>query len=260
MAGRTGPLSLAGLLLALAPIAHGGCTGTAQPPPALRGVRRIVALGDSITEGGGAPGGYVWLVEQTLRAVYPRQRVRVINAGIGGQRAPDMAARFRADVLDRRPQLVTISAGVNDVWHAFRDFAARRTYPSGALPAGVPLAEYREHVTAMVQAAREAGVRVLLVSPTVVYETLDGPENTRLAGYVDAERAIASERGVLFADAHAAFRAAIATGQARAGGGANLLTFDGVHPNPAGSRLLALVILRALGVPEEALAPLRRLD
>jgi hypothetical protein len=65
---------------------------------------------------------------------------------------------------------------------------------------------YREHLAAMIRAARESGVRVLLVSPTVVYEDLAGPENDRLAAYVEAECRRARETGVLFADAHEAFR------------------------------------------------------
>jgi acyl-CoA thioesterase-1 len=244
-----------GLLALASPLV---AQGTEQPP-ALHGVRRIVALGDSITEAGGAPGGYVWLLERTLRVLYPRPVIGVVNAGIGGQQAPDMAARFQKDVLDRRPQLVTISVGVNDVWRAFRDFQAGRAHVAGDLPGGVPLPAYLTHVAAMVQAARQAGVRVVLVSPTLIYEDLEGPENARLVRYVDALRALAQERGVLFADAHTPFREVIAAYQTRAGRGMDLLTTDGVHLNPAGNRLLAWVILRTLGVAESDLAAIRSL-
>jgi acyl-CoA thioesterase I len=71
----------------------------APVPPLLAGVTRIVTLGDSITQGGGQPGGYVWLLDRYLNAVYPDTPITVVNAGISGQKAPDMQARFERDVL-----------------------------------------------------------------------------------------------------------------------------------------------------------------
>ena len=50
------------------------------PPALLAGVTRIVTLGDSITQGGGQPGGYVWLMERYLNATYPP--IEIVNAGI----------------------------------------------------------------------------------------------------------------------------------------------------------------------------------
>jgi len=220
-------------------------------------VRRIVALGDSITEGGGAPGGYVWLVERYLRALYPKPRITVANAGVGGNRAPDMAARFKRDVLDRKPHLVTINVGINDVWHAFRDFQAGRDHPAGDLPAGVPLPVYRAKIEAMTRAARVARIRVILLSPTVIYEDLASPENARLAEYVDAMRAVARQEGLTFVDLNAPLREVIAAYQRRAGPGQNLLTTDGVHLNAAGHRLVAQTVLLGLGVPETELAAVR---
>src|SRR6266478_10061666 len=86
-----------------------------DPPPALQGVKTLVTLGDSITQGGGAPGGYVWLMQKYLDALYPQQGIKIVNAGISGHKSTDMAARFQKDVLDPGPQLITISVGVNDV-------------------------------------------------------------------------------------------------------------------------------------------------
>ena len=130
----------------------------ADLPGTFQGVRRIVALGDSITEAGGEAGGYVWLLERYLSALDPTRRIEVVNAGVGGHKSTDMAARFTRDVLDRKPDLVTISVGINDVWHAFRDFQAGRNHPAGNLPAGVPLPVYRTKLQTMIEAnARTLG-------------------------------------------------------------------------------------------------------
>ncbi len=57
-------------------------TSTAPVPPMLANVHRIVCLGDSITQGGEGPGGYVWLTRHYLQALYPQQNITIINAGI----------------------------------------------------------------------------------------------------------------------------------------------------------------------------------
>jgi acyl-CoA thioesterase I len=225
----------------------------ASPPPeiqnVLAGKRRIVAIGDSITEAGKYPGGYVWLIERYLNSLYPDRKIEIINAGISGHKATDMQARFQTDVIDKKPDLVTINVGVNDVWHAFFDFQNLKLYPQGNLPTGVPLAEYREKVTQMVQAAKAAGIRVVLLSPTPIREVLDGPENRRLREYIATMREIALENKCLFIDLNAPFREVIGTFQKHAGKTLNLLAADGVHPNPSGYRIMAFTILRGLGVP-----------
>ena len=225
----------------------------ATPPPeiqnVLAGKRKIVIVGDSITEGGKYPGGYVWLLERYLSALYPAGKIQIVNAGISGDKASDMEARFQKDAIDQKPDLVMINVGVNDVWHAFFNFPKNQFYPQGNLPAGVPLAEYRDKITQMVLAAKAAGIRVVLLSPTPIGEILDGPENRRLQEYIAAMREIALQNQCLFIDLNAPCREVIATYQKHAGKTLNLLAADGVHPNPSGYRIIAFTILRGLGVP-----------
>ena len=221
-------------------------------PPLLRGVHRIVCLGDSITEAGGQPGGYVTLLKQYLGALYPSQGIEIVNAGISGHKATDMQARFQKDVLDKKPDLVTISVGVNDVWHGFYD-----NHPAGDGPRGVPLAVYREKLLQMVDAAKAANAKVLMVSPTLIHEDLTGPENAKLDTYVAEMHRIAKERGCAFVDLNATFKAIVLAYQKRAGRTSNLLTTDGVHMNAAGNRVMAYGILRALGVPDKSIANLK---
>lgn len=226
-------------------------------PDALKGKHKIVALGDSITQFGGQREGYVWLMQRYLDAIYPEQKSKILNAGISGHKSTDMQARFQRDVLNQKPDLVTINVGVNDVWHAFLDFKARKTYPNGDLPAGVQLPLYREKLTEMVRAAQSAGISVVLLSPTLIYENLDSPENARLAQYVAAMREIAAQNNCLFIDINIPFRDVIAAYQQHAGKTQNLLTTDGVHLNAAGNRVMAYTILQGLGVPEKEIQNLR---
>jgi lysophospholipase L1-like esterase len=243
--------TLIAFLLATAPLA--GCAAPQIPKP-LQGVRRIVVMGDSITQGGGGPGGYVWLLQKTLDALYPAQGIEVINAGVSGHRSTDMAARFQRDVLDRKPDLVTINAGVNDVWHGFYDWQEGKRHPDGDLPAGVPLATYREKVGAMVDAALAAHVRAVLVSPTLIYEDLGCAENVRLTEYCRAMREIAREKRCIFVDLNTPFREVVGVYRKYAGAAPNLLTTDGVHMNPLGYKLMAQGILRGLGLTDAQIA------
>ena len=222
-------------------------------PPVLQNVHRIVCTGDSITQGGEGPGGYVWLLRHYLAAVYPAQPIEVVNTGIGGEKSPGMLARFQRDVIDRKPDLVTISIGINDVWHAFRDFGHNRNYPDGSLPNGVPLADYRKNFEKMIAMAQQANIKVVLLSPTVIYEDLSGPENARLVSYCKALQEIARQRHCLFVDYQKPFRELLTVYRRDTGSAENLLTVDGVHMNPTGNRIMARTLLLALGVPVPAL-------
>jgi lysophospholipase L1-like esterase len=53
---------------------------------------RIVFLGDSITQAGAGPGGYVTLVGEGIAAALPEAGVEVIGAGISGNKVPDRDA------------------------------------------------------------------------------------------------------------------------------------------------------------------------
>ena len=46
--------------------------------------------------------------------------VEAAPAGIGGHKSNDMLARLERDVLSKKPQWMTLSCGVNDVWHGVR--------------------------------------------------------------------------------------------------------------------------------------------
>jgi len=76
----------------------------------------IAFLGDSITQQGNqAPGGYIHLVVDGLKAA--GVEVKSIGAGISGHKSDNMLARVEKDVIAKKPQWMTLSCGVNDVWH-----------------------------------------------------------------------------------------------------------------------------------------------
>lgn len=215
----------------------------------LAGVKRIVMMGDSITQMGATPHGYVTLIDHTLKELYSQNPIEVINVGIGGQKAPDMHARFKNDVLDKHPDMVMISVGVNDVWHDFRNPEWTARDASGHSGRGIKLDVHLRELDAMVAAAKAAGIKVVMLSPTVVYEDLMCDENKRISLYVEAQRKISEKNHVPFVNLNKSFRSVIGAFQKEAGKTQLLLTIDGVHLNDQGNTLMANDILKALGVP-----------
>jgi lysophospholipase L1-like esterase len=200
---------------------------------AIQDGQRLAFLGDSITEGGwGNPGGYVRLVIAGLAA--NGIKVEPVPAGISGHKSNQMLERLQRDVLDKKPHWMTVSCGVNDVWHGLR---------------GVPLPQYKTNITAIVTRCQAAGVQVMILTATVIGEELDNENNRLLAAYNDFLRTLAAEKKCPLADLNAQFQEAIQAGSKRG----RALTSDGVHMNSAGDQLMAKGILQSFGLSETEL-------
>lgn len=215
-----------------------------QQQSPLSGTNKIVFIGDSITQAGEQYGGYVWLFRRYLNTLYPGESIEIIPSGVSGNKSTDLEARFDQDVLLHRPNLVVINVGINDVMPSFHKSSESETDPS-------PLEVYRQKLSAMVKAARARNIRVLLLSPTIIYEDLNSRENIRMVEYLNAMRDVAAQHQVQFLDLHTPFRHIIMTYQRYGGRSQNLLTRDGIHPNHAGHQIMTYILLRGLGVPED---------
>lgn len=207
----------------------------------LLSVRRIVCLGDSITHEGDAPGGYVTLLREALNAKYPQNGIEVIGAGIGGHRSSDMRLRFSRDVLAHRPDIVTISCGINDVWHGFDAF-----HPDGDGPKRVPLPEFRKNVQAMVEAAQAERVQPIVLSTTVIEEDANSKGNVLLRDYNAVLEHVAKFCGCRFVDLVHPFLDEIARHRLETGQRDLWLTRDGVHLTSRGNALFAEVLLEGI--------------
>ncbi|HEY8787621.1 MAG TPA: SGNH/GDSL hydrolase family protein [Actinopolymorphaceae bacterium] len=205
---------------------------------------RILALGDSITEAGG--GSRKWTTEPAVgpgwfahvtRAGHGGERhLEFVNRGVGGNRVPDLLARLDADVIAAEPTLVLVYIGINDVWH-FRDGR------------GTPEEEYRDGLREVVDRLLAAGLRVLLCTPTVIGEQVEGTnvQDAMLTTYTQINRDVAAATGVPLCDLHAAFRAELARVNAD-DAPEGVLTTDGVHLSEAGNALVATTIGAAIGL------------
>lgn len=198
---------------------------------------RIVFFGDSITEAGVQPQGYVTLVDSMLQATYPDRNIEVIGAGISGHKVPDLQQRLERDVLSHEPTHVVIYIGINDVWHFHKFEGVTGTEPD-VFEAGL-----RDLISQM----QAAGAEVALCTPSVIGEDPDDGsiENADLGRYADISRRIASETGSALCDLRTAFQTHLRANNAdRAYEG--ILTTDGVHLNEAGNQFVAEQMVEVL--------------
>lgn len=201
----------------------------------------IVAIGDSITDAG----GYLRDIDAALSDLCPAlQLPGIINTGISGQKAEDLVERFQRDVVDRKLAVVTISIGINDVWHRLD-----APHDENVLKA------FKANVAKMVDTAQISGIKVILLTPTLIQEDLAAESNKRLLRYVDAMKAVAREKKCGLVDLHSMFIEALKHKPADVKG--NWLTADGVHMGPLGDAVMAAGVLRALGVADKDLAGLK---
>ena len=128
---------------------------------------RILFQGDSITDTGRAKDnnwnlgvGYATLVTAWLG--YERPGTEFFNRGISGNRVVDVYARMKRDILNLKPDVMSILIGVNDVWH---DFAAE--------PNGVDAEKYFKVYSMLIEEIKEAlpNIKIMILEPFLMKYT-----------------------------------------------------------------------------------------
>lgn len=207
-----------------------------EAPMPLKKGERIVFLGDSITAAGAGANGYVTMIRKALTEKHKDLGIEVLGAGISGNKVPDLQRRLDKDVLAKKPTLVVIYIGINDVWHGQTDPA------KGTLPE-----KFEAGLKEIIGKIQASGARVILCTPSVIGEKTDGGNklDKRLDEYSEISRKVAKETKSQMCDLRKAFvdhlKKNNATDKDR-----GVLTSDTVHLNAAGNRFVADVILKAL--------------
>jgi len=208
----------------------------ADNPAGLQKGDRVVFLGDSITAGGVGKTGYVTMMKATLAEKHKDLGVELVGAGISGNKVPDLQKRLEKDVLSKKPTVVVVYIGINDVWHGEND-------PSR----GTSKKQFDEGLRDVVGRIKAAGARVVLCTPTVIGEKKAGGNklDAQLDEYAGISRKVAADTGSKLCDLRKAFVDHLAKNNPddKASG---VLTTDRVHLNEAGNRLVAETMLGVL--------------
>ena len=175
---------------------------------------KVAFLGDSITaQGWTSPHGYMRLVAAGLEC--NGVKIVPIPVGVGGQTSEDMLARLKRDVLDKKPDWVTVSCGMNDVLRLSLD-------------------QFKTNMNQIVGQCQSAGIKVVLFTTTTGRQHLEE--------FSTALRELAGEKKCLLVDLFLVFNETGKKTDSLHG-----LTYDGVHMNPEGNILIAKTVLKALG-------------
>lgn len=196
-------------------------------------MKRILFQGDSITDAGRSREndewkgiGYATLVSAQLGFDEPNQ-YEFFNRGISGNRSIDLLARIKNDVINLKPDIMSILIGVNDVWHEF-DFQN-----------GIDTEKYETYYDMIVSQAKEAlpNIKIMILEPfvlkgTATEELWDSfrPEVEKRAA---ASKRVAEKHGLPFIPLMEKFDKAALLAPSK------YWLADGVHPTSAGHELIA---------------------
>ena len=164
-------------------------------------MKKIIFIGDSITASDKNAdkerlgNGYVRMIKENLEK--NGTDAQIINKGVNGHRVTDLAFRWKRDVIDLEPDLVSISIGVNDVW---------RQLDAPDLPqVGTEKFEdvYRELLTQLTTA--NSSTKIVLMEPTIIEEDPESKGNQMLISYVEIVRKLSEEFNAILVPTHDCF-------------------------------------------------------
>ncbi|WP_461132302.1 SGNH/GDSL hydrolase family protein [Spirosoma lituiforme] len=192
---------------------------------------RVVFFGDSITQAGVNPGGYI----DRLKKMLPAEQFELMGAGIGGNKIYDLFLRMDDDVLAKQPDVVIVWVGVNDVWH-------KSSFGTGTDPD-----KFVKFYEAVVKKLQAANAKVMLCTPAAIGEKTDfsNQQDGDLNQYSQLIRDLAKRQNIPLIDLRKAFLDYNLKHNPE-NKEKGILTTDRVHLNEAGNQLVAEQMQKAL--------------
>jgi lysophospholipase L1-like esterase len=189
---------------------------------------KVIFFGDSITELGVKPGGYVTRVDSMCKLEGKGGEYDFIGAGVSGNKVYDLYLRLEDDVLSKNPDVVVIYVGVNDVWH------------KTLLGTGTDADKFEKFYLAILKKLKEKNIKAILCTPAVVGEKTDfsNPLDGDLNRYSNMIRDMAKKNNLPLVDLRQKFLDYYKTNNPK-NEERNILTYDRVHLNAKGNQLVA---------------------
>jgi len=196
---------------------------------------KVIFFGDSITELGVKPGGYVTRVDSMCKQEGKSGQYDFVGSGIGGNKVYDLYLRLEDDVLSKNPDVVVIYVGVNDVWH--------KTL-SGT---GTDADKFEKFYYAILKKLKNRNIKAILCTPAVVGEKTDfsNPLDGDLNRYSNIIRDIAKKSNLPLIDLRKKYHEYLEKNNPD-NKDRGILTYDGVHMNNEGNQFLADIMWKAI--------------
>ena len=207
---------------------------------------KLVFIGDSITdferarpcgEGiahfGSMGKSYAGIVDGLIKAAYPDAHIRVINMGTSGNTTRDLLARWQTDVLDLKPDWLSILIGINDVWRHFDTPLMTEQH--------IGLEEYRQNLVDMIEQTLpilKGGL--ILITPYFMEPYKADPMRVMMDEYGQVVKELAKQYGAVLVDLQAAFDRYFVHNHPMS------VNWDYIHPDVSGHVIIAREILKQL--------------
>lgn len=189
---------------------------------------RVIFFGDSITQAGVGPSGYITKLNAMLDKNGLKNQYELIGAGIGGNKVYDLYLRLEDDVLSKQPDVVLIYIGVNDVWH------------KSSHGTGTDADKFVKFYNTLIKKIQAANAKIILCTPAVIGEKTDfsNEQDGDLNAYSSMIRNIAQKNNLPLCDLRKAFLEYNLKNNPdnKASG---ILTTDRVHLNEIGNQFVA---------------------
>jgi isoamyl acetate esterase len=197
--------------------------------------KKIVFFGDSITQAGVNPGGYIDRLKTMLEKQGIKDNYQLIGAGIGGNKIYDLYLRYEEDVLVHKPDVVMIWVGVNDVWH------------KSSFGTGTDADKFEKFYIALIKKLQAQGIKVILATPASIGERTDftNQQDGDLNRYAQIIRDIATRFDCPVADLRKEFLKYNLEKNAT-NKESGILTSDRVHLNDVGNQFVADIVYKLI--------------
>ena len=191
-------------------------------------IKKVLFFGDSITEAGVKSGGYIDVLNTMLKEQKLDDQYELVGAGIGGNKVYDLYLRMETDVLSKKPDIVVIFIGVNDVWH------------KQSMGTGTDADKFSRFYQAIISKLKAQNISIILATPAVIGEKTD--HSNQLDGdlnrYSNLIRELARKENLPLVDLRKAFLDFNLKNNPE-NKDQGILTTDRVHLNADGNKLVA---------------------
>ncbi|HYM93108.1 MAG TPA: GDSL-type esterase/lipase family protein [Chitinophagaceae bacterium] len=189
---------------------------------------KVIFFGDSITEQGVNPGGYIRRIDSLCKAENKSNDYEFIGAGVSGNKIYDLYLRLEDDVLNKNPDIVIIFIGVNDVWH------------KALLQTGTDPDKFEKFYQAVINKIKAKGSKVILCTPAVIGEKTDfsNEQDGDLNRYSNIIRGLAKRNNLALIDLRQMFLDYDKQNN-KDNKESGILTVDRVHLNAKGNEFVA---------------------
>ena len=197
--------------------------------------KRVVFFGDSITEQGAKPGGYITKMDSIIKQENIDTQYELLGAGISGNKVYDLFLRMDEDVINKSPDITVLYIGVNDVWH------------KSTKGTGTDEDKFEKFYRAIIRKLQYVNSKIILCTPAVIGERKEytNSQDGDLNRYSNVIRKLANEFSLPLVDLRKLFVDYDAVNNFE-NKDRSILTTDGVHLNPTGNLFVANAVWDAL--------------